>query len=89
MQSYTLTDARNHHGEIFDLAATEPVLLTKNARPSHVVLSARAYEAMLTKLQQLEDAHWGRQAEKALKTSRMMGGKKFTVTMERLARGKA
>lgn len=33
MQHYTLTDARNRHGEIFDQAAIEPVLLTKQSRP--------------------------------------------------------
>lgn len=43
MQQYTLTDARNRHGEIFDKAAVEPVLLTKQSRPSHVVMSAEAY----------------------------------------------
>lgn len=46
MKTFTLTDARNRHGLVFDQALMEPVLLTKQLRPTHVILSAQAYEAV-------------------------------------------
>jgi hypothetical protein len=33
MKSYTLTQIRNQHGEVFDKATVEPVLVTKQKRP--------------------------------------------------------
>jgi prevent-host-death family protein len=56
MYTYTLSEARNRHGEIFDRAATEPVLLTRQSRPSHVLLSATAYTKLIDKLAELEEA---------------------------------
>lgn len=38
MKTYTLTETRNRHGEVFDRATVEPVLVTKQQRPSHVSL---------------------------------------------------
>lgn len=84
MQQYTLTDARNRHGEIFDKAAVEPVLLTKQSRPSHVVMSAEAYQQLIT---ELEDRLLGKQAETALNQSQMVGVEEFTLAMQRLANG--
>ncbi|BAZ83416.1 MAG: type II toxin-antitoxin system Phd/YefM family antitoxin [Sphaerospermopsis kisseleviana] len=55
MQTYTLTDARNKHGEVFDKAAVEPVLLTKQSRPSHVIISADSYQKLLDRIQELEN----------------------------------
>ena len=52
MQTYTLTDARNKHGEVFDKAAIEPVLLTKQSRPSHVIISADSYQKLINRLQE-------------------------------------
>lgn len=89
MQQYTLTDARNRHGEIFDKAAVEPILLTKQSRPSHVVMSAEAYQQLITKLEELEDRLLGQQAETALSQSRMVGVEEFTLAMKRLANGEA
>ncbi|NES99508.1 MAG: type II toxin-antitoxin system prevent-host-death family antitoxin [Sphaerospermopsis sp. SIO1G2] len=54
MLTYTLTDARNKHGEVFDKAAVEPVLLTKQSRPSHVIMSASRYHKLIDKIQELE-----------------------------------
>ncbi|NES00441.1 MAG: type II toxin-antitoxin system prevent-host-death family antitoxin [Symploca sp. SIO1B1] len=39
MQHYTLTDARNRQSEVFNKATTEPVLLTNQSLPSHVLMS--------------------------------------------------
>ena len=89
MQTYTLTDARNHHGEIFDRAVVEPVLLTKQSRPSHVLLSAQAYQALVERLSELEDLALGRTAEVALTQSQMLGSQSFTAELNRLANGEA
>lgn len=89
MQQYTLTDARNRHGEIFDKAAVEPILLTKQSRPSHVVMSAEAYQQLIAKLEELEDRLLGQEAETALSQSRMVGVEEFTLAMKRLANGEA
>lgn len=89
MQQYTLTDARNRHGEIFDKAAIEPILLTKQSRPSHVVMSAEAYQQLIAKLEELEDRLLGQQAETALSQSPMVGVEEFTLAMKRLANGEA
>jgi prevent-host-death family protein len=55
MIAYTLTETRNRHGEVFDKATVEPVLVTKQQRPSHVIMSVEAYERLITRLEELED----------------------------------
>ncbi|MDB9313630.1 type II toxin-antitoxin system Phd/YefM family antitoxin [Spirulina sp. CS-785/01] len=87
MKSYTLTQTRNQHGEVFDQATVEPVLITKQKRPSHVILSAEAYQQLVTRLEELEDLHWGQAAENALSQSSMVGSEAFTTTLEKLANG--
>jgi prevent-host-death family protein len=87
MKSYTLTDARNRHGEVFDQAMIEPVVLTKQSRPSHVILSAQAYEQLIERISQLEDAVWGQAAEQELQQSQMVGSDHFVAELERLANG--
>ncbi|MEA5551887.1 type II toxin-antitoxin system Phd/YefM family antitoxin [Anabaena cylindrica UHCC 0172] len=89
MQTYTLTDARNKHGEVFDKAATEPVLLTKQSRPSHVIISADSYQKLLARLQNLEDILLAQNAETALNQSKMVGTEAFTSALEHLANGAA
>ncbi|MEH2252694.1 type II toxin-antitoxin system Phd/YefM family antitoxin [Nostoc sp.] len=89
MQTYTLTDARNKHGEVFDKAAIEPVLLTKQSRPSHVIISAESYEKLINRLEELEDMVFGQAAEVALSQSKMIGTKAFTSALEHLANGEA
>lgn len=89
MQSYTLTDARNRHGEVFDTAAIEPVLLTKQSRPSHVIMSADTYQRLIDRLTQLEDMVLGQAAEAALSHEKMVGVETFTSTLKRLANGEA
>ncbi|MBW4495081.1 MAG: type II toxin-antitoxin system Phd/YefM family antitoxin [Oscillatoria princeps RMCB-10] len=85
MQTYTVTDARNRHGEVFDRAAQEPVLLTDQSRPSHVIMPAETYERLMVRLAELEDRVLGQAAQAALSQSHMAGVEKFTSTLERLA----
>ena len=87
MQTYTLTDARNKHGEVFDKAATEPVLLTKQSRPSHVIISAESYQKLINRLEELEDMVFGQSAEVALSQSKMIATETFTSALEHLANG--
>ena len=84
MQTYTLSDARNRHGEVFDQAMVEPVLLTKQSRPSHVILSVQAYQALIDRLSELEDLALGQAAEAALAQSQTVGTESFTAELERL-----
>ncbi len=89
MQTYTLTDARNKHGEVFDRATIEPVLLTKQSRPSHVIMSAENYEQLIERLRELEDMVLGQAAEAALSQSEMVGTETFRSALEILAHGEA
>jgi prevent-host-death family protein len=89
MQTYTLTDARNKHGEVFDKAAIEPVLLTKQSRPSHVIISAESYQKLINRLEELEDMVFAQAAEVALSQSKMVGTEAFTSALEHLANGEA
>jgi prevent-host-death family protein len=89
MQTYTLTDARNKHGEVFDKAAIEPVLLTKQSRPSHVIISAESYQKLINRLEKLEDMVFAQAAEVALSQSKMVGTETFTSALEHLANGEA
>jgi len=85
MVTHTLTDARNRHGEIFDEALAEPVLLTKNGRPTHVVLSGKLYETLWRRLKEAEYRAWGEAAMRALATSPRVGSEEFTAALKRLA----
>ncbi len=87
IQNYSLTDARNKHGEVFDKAAVEPVLLTKQSRPSHVIMSAETYQKLVKRLEELEDMLLGQEANIALSNSKMVGSEAFTNTLENLADG--
>jgi prevent-host-death family protein len=89
MKMFTLTDARNRHGEVFDQAMREPVLLTKQQRPTHVILSAQAYEELTERLTLLEDLAWGKTAEAALQQSSVLDPEVFTATLRQLADGEA
>ncbi len=59
----TDTEAKNSFGELLDEAKTRPIKIEKNGRAVAVVVSAEEYK----RLESLEDAYWGRQAEEALK----------------------
>ncbi len=85
MHTYTLSDARNRHGEVFDHAMLEPVLLTKQSRPSHVIMSAQVYQTLLERLSSLEDQALGQAAQTALTQSQMAGSDSFSSQLKRLA----
>lgn len=87
MKSYTLTQTRNQHGEVFDQAQFEPILVTKQKRPSHVIISAQAYQQLISRLEELEDLNLANKAEIALTQSSMVGSKEFTSILERIANG--
>lgn len=87
MKSYTLTQTRNQHGEVFDKAQVEPVLITKQKRPSHVIMSAKSYQQLIAKLEELEELNLGKIAKKALNQSSMVGSEKFTAALERMSNG--
>lgn len=87
MKSYTLTQTRNQHGEVFDRAKIEPVLVTKQERPSHVILSAEAYQKLIARLEELEDLNWGKAAQTAVDQSSMVGTDQFTTALEKIANG--
>ncbi|MEM8832689.1 MAG: type II toxin-antitoxin system Phd/YefM family antitoxin [Cyanobacteria bacterium P01_G01_bin.19] len=87
MKTYTLTQTRNQHGEVFDKATAEPVLITKQKRPSHVILSADAYQQLIDRLEELEDLSLGKAAETALLQSSMLGSEEFTAILKKLANG--
>jgi prevent-host-death family protein len=89
MKAYTLTQTRNKHGEVFDKATVEPVLITKQQRPSHVIMSVEAYEGLIARLKELEDNNLGKMAEEAVSKSQMVGVDKFTTALEHLAHGEA
>lgn len=88
MKTYSLMDARNLHGEVFDQALQETILLTKQARPSHVILSAQAYEKLVDRLTDLENFFWTQTAHVAQQQSKRVGAKKFMNELEQLAHGK-
>ncbi len=85
MNTYTLTQTRNQHGEVFDKAQVEPVLITKQKRPSHVLLSAQDYQKLIDRLEELEDLYLGQTADKARNKSKLVGSEAFTTALEKLA----
>ena len=87
MRTYTLTQTRNQHGEVFDKARVEPILVTKQKRPSHVIISAEVYQQLITRLEELEDLNLGKIADITLNQSSMVGSEEFTTTLEKIANG--
>lgn len=79
MKTYPLSDAKNLHREVFDQALQEPVMLTRQSRASHVILSAQSYQALIDRLAELEDL-----AETNLQHSIKVGGDRFLTKLEQL-----
>ena len=63
----TASEAKSNFGELLDSARARPVKIEKNGRFVAVVVSAEEFE----RLEALEDAWWGQQAELALKEGLM------------------
>ncbi len=89
MLTYTLTDAKTRHGEVFERAVGEPVLLTKNGRQSHVVMSARFFDYLMDKLRQAEDGAFGEWADHVKATMATVGSERFEQELKRIANDKA
>ncbi len=87
MQNYTLKQAIDKHDEVFEKASIEPVLLTQESQPSHVLMSADTYQQLVNRIEELEDMLLGQAAEKARKNSNMVGIEKFTSALQHLANG--
>lgn len=85
MQSYTLTEACNPQGTVFNEATVEPVLLTDKSQPSHVIMSADTYQRLIERLMELEDMLLGSSAQSALSQSHMVGTETFLGTLQQLA----
>ena len=82
MINFTLTDARNRHGEVFDEATAKPVMLTKNGRPSHVILSVRLFRDFMARMNELEDRAFGEKAREALATDSFVGPDVFAAELK-------
>jgi PHD/YefM family antitoxin component YafN of YafNO toxin-antitoxin module len=67
MYSYTIIDTRDRHSDVFEKATIEPVLVTEQSQPSHVIMSADTYQQLLHRLEELEDMLLGKAAEAGLK----------------------
>ena len=72
MQSYPIAEISSQE-QLFERATLEPVLLTKESQPSHVIMSFDSYKQLLYRLTELEDRVLGRAAEAALLQSKMVG----------------
>ncbi|MGE5780998.1 MAG: type II toxin-antitoxin system prevent-host-death family antitoxin [Hyphomicrobiales bacterium] len=89
MQTYALSDVRNRHGEVFDRAFVEPVLVTKKSRRTHVIMAASFYDALVERMAKLEDRVLGAAADEAVASSRRVGSEAFTAALKRLADAEA
>ena len=63
LKTVPAAEAKQSFGRLLDDAQREPVVIERNGRPVAVVLSVAEYELF----ERLEDAHWGKRAEEALK----------------------
>lgn len=79
----------DRQNQVFAQAVIEPVLVTQQSQPSHVIMSADAYQRLVARLAELEDLLLGKAAEAALKNSQFVGTEKFTLTLQDLANGEA
>lgn len=61
MLNITATELKNRLGQYLDASLTEPVMIEKSGRASHVVLSRKRYDALLA----LEDKSWDLRAQSA------------------------
>ncbi len=64
---FTAKDAKARFGELLDTALGRPVGITKHERLTAYVLSKNAYDAMVDRLQELEDQVWLLKADAARK----------------------
>ena len=82
LKTFSLSETKTQHGKVFDLAIKEPVIITKQSRPSHVILSYDDFDALANRVRELEDAMLGKAANDVLARSKMMGSDAFTAALE-------
>ena len=64
---FSAKDAKTRFGELLDEALSRPVGITKHDRLTAYVVSKRDFEAMLERIQELEDQLWLAKADLARK----------------------
>ena len=69
MKTITSKDAKQGFGELMDAAMREPVAITKNGKPSAVLLSQSDYE----RLEAMEDLVWALRAEEVVRKGDYLG----------------
>lgn len=65
LQLFSARDAKTRFGEVLDTALGQPVGITKHDRLTAYIVSKNVFEAMLNKIQQLEDQLWLQKADAA------------------------
>jgi prevent-host-death family protein len=63
LKTVAAAEAKQSFGKLLDDAQHEPVRIERNGRPVAVLLSMAEYELF----EKLEDAHWGKRAQEAMK----------------------
>ena len=65
LKLYTAKDAKTQFGEVLDEASRKPVGITKRGRVAAYILSRRDFDAMASRIQDLEDQLWLAKADLA------------------------
>lgn len=87
MNNYSLTDLWQRQGEVLDLAKSEPILVTQQSLPSHVLMSFETYQKLIQRLRELEDLVWGENAQQNINNSQFVGEENFSNELRKLANG--
>ena len=58
LTTFTARDAKARFGEVLDAALGEPVAITRHDRLTAYVVSKRDYDALVKKVEELEDELW-------------------------------
>jgi prevent-host-death family protein len=67
LTTFTAKDAKTRFGEVLDKALGEPVGITRHDRLTAYMVSKRDYDALVGKVQELEDQLWLARADAARK----------------------
>lgn len=79
----TATEIKSRFGEYMDKAQREPVTVEKTGRNYAVLVGYEEYQKLLQRLQDLEDAEWGRRATEAEKSG-FIGSEASMELLEKL-----
>lgn len=84
MQNYSLENIGQVSEDVLEQAKHQPVVLTENANPSYVLMSAETYRSLLRRLEEAENQVWGELAEKAVDSASMVGSDTFVAELQKL-----